>query len=864
MPEPDWQLVKDSFAEAYELHAEERNRFLDELRTQDAELHDEVVSLIAAAEQPENIIEENAVDLAANITPNEPDLTGRQFGNYRIIRELGSGGMGAVFLAERDDGQFKMQVALKVVRQSVVDSDTRKRFLAERQILADLHHPNIAALYDGGVTEAGEPFLAMEYIEGDPLTEYANEKELSIRERLELFLKVCSAVSFAHRNLIIHRDIKPSNIMVAADGEPKLLDFGLAKALSFDTNKTQTAFRAFTPAYASPEQFKGVAVTTASDIYSLGVVLYELLTGREPYTIEDKSLDEIIRTLTETEPLRPSSLEDIATGNSARTELRGDLDVIVLKALRKEPERRFQTVDDMAADIRRHLDGRPIAARPNTFGYIAAKSFARNKAAFISAALILIALVAGLGIALWQAEQARRDRDRAERRFQDVRQLSNSLLFDISPKIERLPGSVEAREILVRRALEYLDSLSAEAVDDETLRAELAAAYEKVGDLQGNIDKPNLSDYAGAIQSFEKARELRRTLSDTNENLTALARNLQTSAAIRNRQNDTAGSLADISVARNTIAKLIERVPNETDLQLTAVDAATDHGRILAFNNQYKEANEQFDAAIAELNGITTTSLRKDILAARLQAFHGNALSWDGRQPEAETSIAKALELSDDLLRREPSSTETMATRWQVLLLASSIYEDSKDDVSLQYAKEAETVAARRSELDAADSQAKFDLARSLSRVGIMSTKIGDAAAGSLHLTRAGRILEELIEREPKNKLYQTDLAKLYIRLGDTSVKRGDPQDALLKYQNAAVIYEGLIADDLENKMARRDLAQALRAVGKTQISVGENAAARATLTRAKETLDALAAAGSLGGADAELVTDVEKMLASV
>jgi non-specific serine/threonine protein kinase/serine/threonine-protein kinase len=863
MPNSNWELVKDSFAKAYELPEDERRVFLDELRAKDASLYEEVASLISAADQPDNIIENNAVDLASNVAIDDPDLTGRQFGNYRIIRELGSGGMGAVFLAERDDGQFKMQVALKVVRQSVVDSDTLKRFLAERQILADLHHPNIAALHDGGVTDAGEPFLAMEYIEGVPLTEYADANNLSIRERLELFLKVCSAVSFAHRNLIIHRDIKPSNILVTDAGEPKLLDFGLAKALSFDTNKTQTAFRAFTPAYASPEQFKGGAVTTASDIYSLGVVLYELLTGREPYSIEGKSLDEMIRTLTETEPLRPSSQDAIATGKDAQSALRGDLDVIVLKALRKEPERRFQTVEDMAADIRRHLDGRPIAALPNTFGYIAAKSFARNKAAFISAALILIALVVGLGVALWQAEQARRDRDRAERRFQDVRQLSNSLLFEITPKIERLPGSVEAREMLVRRALEYLDSLSAEASDDETLRAELAAAYEKVGDLQGNIDKPNLSDYAGAIQSFEKARELRRSFAATNENLTAFARNLQTSAAIRNRQNDTTGSLADIGEARATLALLIQRSPDDTELQLSAVEAATDHGRIFSFNNQYKDAIEQYETAIPKLDDIAGSD-RKEILTARFYAFYGNALSWDGRQAEAETAMTKALDTSKELFLREPASTETLATRWQVLLLASSIYEDSKDALSLELAKEAETVAAQRSTVDAADSQARFDLARSISRVGIMSTKVGDIANGTTQLTRAGRILEELIEREPKNRLYQTDLAKLYIRLGDTSIKRNDRHDALLKYQNAAVIYERLIADDEQNKMARRDLAQALRSVGKAQIELGETASARATLLRAKEALDALAAAGSLGGADGELVADVEKMLASV
>ncbi|MEP6904173.1 MAG: serine/threonine-protein kinase, partial [Actinomycetota bacterium] len=340
----------------------------------------------------------------------------KHFGNYKIIREIGAGGMGAVFLASRADGEFSQQVAIKLIRQAIAEREIIERFKRERQILANLNHPNIAKLLDGGVSVTGEPFIAMEFVEGEPITKFAARENLNLEARLKLFLKVCAAVAYAHRNLIVHRDLKPSNILVNQEGEPKLLDFGLAKLLdenlSSDAAQTQTAFRALTPAYASPEQLKGEVLTTASDIYSLGVVLYELLTGRRPFQFDGKSLEQIIKTVTVVEPLPPSANPKSKMRNP---KLRGDLDNIVLMALRKGPERRYKSVEAFAEDIERYLKGLPVAARSNTFKYRAEKFIQRNKVGVLAASLIILSLIGGIVVSIWQARIAEREQEKAER-----------------------------------------------------------------------------------------------------------------------------------------------------------------------------------------------------------------------------------------------------------------------------------------------------------------------------------------------------------------------------------------------------------------------------------------------------------------
>ena len=403
------------------------------------------------------------------------------------------------------------------------------RFRFEQQILASLEHPNIARFLDGGVTVDGLPFYAMEYVEGDFIDDFCKEKSLNVIEKLELFREVCAAVQYAHQNLVIHRDLKPKNILVTRDGKPKLLDFGIGKILTpgeAEEFGTATQFGMMTPAYASPEQIRGRRIGTTSDIYSLGVILFEILTGEKPYKISSKSQIEIERAILETEPARPSAIQnskfkiqdsksDFKVQNSKH--LKGDLDNIILKSLRKNPNERYASVQEFSEDIRRHLIGLPVSARPLTIGYRASKFFRRNKGAVVAGAFIFLALFTGIIIALWQAKIARAERERAEHRFTEVRELANNVIFKYHDAIASLPGATATREMLVRDALKYLDKLSSEAEGNIELQRELAAAYFKLGDVQGKQYEANIGDTEGAVQSYQKAIALFESVTKADE-----------------------------------------------------------------------------------------------------------------------------------------------------------------------------------------------------------------------------------------------------------------------------------------------------------------------------------------------------------
>ena len=539
--------ARDLFFAAVELAPERRGAWLLEQCPNDFELRRDVESLLAAAAAGHGGLERAvAEELAGALgdSASEPDVlsAGRRVGPYQIVREIGSGGMGRVYLAARADRAYDSQVALKVVKRGMDTDFIVERFRKERQILAGLEHPNIARLFDGGTTADGLPYLVMEYVEGEHLLEYCDARSLSTAERLELFRTVCAAVSYAHSNLVVHRDIKPGNILVTAGGVPKLLDFGVAKLLqseapsgdTADGTLTAAARRILTPEYASPEQVRGERITTASDVYSLGVLLYELLSGRRPYRCRGRAPDEIARAVCDEEPLRPSSAvlnrtADVsddggeATASPAsgpsrrrwedrrdklRRALRGDLDTIVMTALRKEPERRYPSVQAISEDIRRHLEGRPVQARSDTFVYRSGKFIRRHRVGVAAAALLVATLLGGFVTTAWEARVARAERARAERRFKEVRALANSLLFEVHDAIKDLPGATPARELLVKRGLQYLDSLAAEASSDPGLQRELAEAYQRVGDVQGNPYYPNLGNTRGALVSYGKAERL--------------------------------------------------------------------------------------------------------------------------------------------------------------------------------------------------------------------------------------------------------------------------------------------------------------------------------------------------------------------
>lgn len=864
MTTSDWEMIKSVFARAIEIPAAERQDFVAAELAGRQDLIVEVTSLLDSADEPDNLIESNAFDLNSRLIGTKQNYTDKHFGKYRIISEIGHGGMGTVFLAERDDGEFSMKVALKIVRQSIADSQIIERFKRERQILAGLKHPNIAALYDGGVSEKGEPFLAMEYVEGKTLTVFARDNELNIRERLILFLKVCSAVDFAHRNLVVHQDIKPTNILITSDGEPKLLDFGLARSFEADSSATQTTLRAFTPAYASPEQILGKNLTTATDIYSLGVVLFELLSGKKPFEVEGLNYEKVVETLTKHDPSTPSSVAQNTYGKTPIRVLDGDLDNITLMAIRKEPERRYPSVSALADDIHSHLDGRPISARANTFGYLANRFIKRNKIAVAAAFLIAISVLAGLGIALWQANVARNERDRAEKRFQDVRQLSNSLLFEIAPKIERLQGSTEARELLVKRALTYLDSLASETRDDIALQLELADAYQKIGDLQGNPRKPNLSDFSGAIESYTKSQTILESLPQTTETRTKLAANFRELANIRFAQSEIKGSIADSESSLAIYETLLAENPTSLELAKSQLATAIDYGHTFSINNQYPIAIPIYRNALASANSLDRSEAEVLRLLTLGNSYLSNALSWDNQQSEAEIENENAIALAEELRAKYPNDSNIQQTVLTAFTLASGTFEGIKNDVSLKFAESALAVARRSSEIDPADTQARQNLARALSRYGNILLLNKRTAEGFESLRAAEKIVNELIAREPRNRVYQDDLGTLFTRFGDAEENRNDLAAALANYKRSADIFGELAATDETNTVAQRDWAQAIKSVGVIQIKLGQTADARTSLTQAIAIVNRLKKQNALGKWDEKTFAEMETLLAKL
>jgi len=486
--------IQRLFDAALDLPASARTAFV-ESQEADPAVRREVLSLLLHDGLAEpffaGAIRSEASSLVSSLDLRE----GLAIGPYRVLSVLGRGGMGAVYLAERADGCFEQRVALKVIQSSNQAAFLLDRFQQERRILALLSHPHIARLLDGGQTADGSPYFVMEYVAGQSIDLFCDRSQLSVRARLELFLKVCDAVRYAHQNLIVHRDLKPANILVTAEGEPKLLDFGIAKVLDpSETGSMQASTRVLTPEYASPEQIRGDPITTATDIYSLGAVLCHLLSGAPPHAIAKLS------------PLEAA--QAIAGADVAAIDgLPGDLNAILQKALHKDPARRYGSAGELARDIVRFLEGRPVLAAPDSWGYRARKFLRRNWLMAAAIVAMITALAVGAGVALWQAR-------RAERRFGDVRRLANTFLFDFENAIHNLSGATKARLLVVNTAGEYLNRLAAEAGGDRQLLRELADAYKKLGDVQGDVTGGNVGQFQQAAASYRKSLALRDSLGD--------------------------------------------------------------------------------------------------------------------------------------------------------------------------------------------------------------------------------------------------------------------------------------------------------------------------------------------------------------
>ncbi|MGI8482243.1 MAG: protein kinase domain-containing protein, partial [Chthoniobacterales bacterium] len=661
-----------------------------------------------------------------------------------------------VSLAE--DTALGRKVAIKVVKRGVGTSTIIRHFHHEERILAGLTHPNIARLYGGGVTAQGSPYFVMEYVEGERLDEYCDLRALSIVERLQLFRKVCSAVAYAHQHLVIHRDIKPANIRINPEGEPKLLDFGIAKLLDDDTQlatgNTMTLLGVMTPDYASPEQVRGETMTTASDTYSLGVLLYELLTGRKPFLVTSHQPDKILRTITEVAPTKPSTVVRESPKSKIQNPklLRGDLDNIVLMALRKEPERRYASVGQFAEDIRRHLEGLPVIARKDTAGYRASKFIRRNKVGAIAALLVLLTLIGGIVATSREARVARRERSKAERRFNDVRKLANSYLFELHDAIEKLPGSTPARELLVKRALEYLESLSREAQHDASLQREVALAYLKVGNVQGNPNGANLGDTAGALVSYRKALAVALPLA------AADPKTQQPLALIHEKMADGLAASGDtgsaLEQARASLAireKLATDAPNDVEARQALAVSHLKTGDIRG-NPNFKNAGDRSGAMqsyrdslgiLQALSATAPSNARTRRLLALIYERIGTMFQDEKVFDQASDSFRKSLSIRESLASDSPNDT------------------DAVRDAAIAHEKIG-NVAAATGQLDSAlESRAK-----------------------SL------QILQHLVEADPKNAQAQQSLAISHLHMGDLlggadTPNLGRSTEALEHYQTA-------------------------------------------------------------------------------
>ena len=798
---PDrWALIKNLFAEAAELPSFARAAWLAEACGNDEALRAEVAKLLAADAQAEAFLENAPI----NIFAREQFSEGESVGAYRIIRELGRGGMGTVYLAERAAAGFEQRVALKVIKRGMDSDEVLRRFIAERQILAQLNHPNIARLLDGGQTADGRPFYVMEYVEGVALDDFAKTHALPVAERLRLFQQVCAAVQYAHQQLVIHRDLKPSNILVTADGTAKLLDFGIAKVLSIDDTATVTQAVMLTPAYASPEQLRGARLTTASDVYALGVILYELLTGVSPYQTnlaKPESTHELTKEICETEPMRPS-VRAARTGQEKTID--AELDYLVMMALRKEATRRYATVEQFSEDIRRYLQGLPVNARPDTFSYRARKFVRRNRALTAATLAVALSLTGGLALTWQQARIAKRERALAERRFDDVRQLANKFVFQYHDEVAKLPGSTALREMMVNDAKDYLTRLTQESGNDTALQLELAQAWLKIGDVLGKPYLANLGKTDEAIKSYQQARQLAETVATQNPNDVRAQRIMGLALQNLGGAETRAGRFKTALPMLEKATQLLQNVPNpDSTIKVALAATYLRLGDCLVRSNLTPEAFDQGLATYRQALLLNETLLNETLLpetsdktgVQRVSAILEQRLGTTLSNKSGNAAAAEAL-----------SHHQRATTLFAVVTAAEPANAKAQRDLHDQYLMQADVLA----------------------RTGNIPQALADCR-------RALLFFEKAAASEPLNAEAQRDLATAFYLTCAVHQQGKNYAAAVAAMQQAVAIYERLAARDPNNAENYQDLASGYGRIAEVEDNLGHQAQAAAARKRSDE-----------------------------
>lgn len=864
-----WKKVEEIFAGTESKSPEQIRVYLDEQCAADTSLRREVEGLLlydtSNSSLISGLVEEGAHALAGS-TESPRSLSERRIGTrlgaYRLVNLIGTGGMGAVYLAVRDDEQFEKKVAIKLVQQGHDSKFVLERFRQERQILAQLEHPNIARFLDGGVTDDHLPYYVMEFIEGgEPLVAYCEKRALPIPERLELFKSVCSAVQFAHKNLVVHRDLKPGNILVDSSGTAKLLDFGIAKVLSEEpraTNVTMTAVRMLTPDYGSPEQVTGQPITTATDIYSLGAVLYELLTGKQAHNFKNYSTGEIERVICVQDPPPPSQRlreSESAEKKGLASLVEGDLDAIVLQAMRKEPDKRYPSVLALVDDLDRYLQGQPVEARRGTMRYRAGKFVRRNKLPLLAASLVLVTLIGGIAASVYQAR-------RAERRFQQARQFANNILNDFDKRVASLPQSTELRQWLTSTVVQYLDNLSKEAGGDSQLQLELARGYLRIGNLQGAPSSPNLGQSIPALESYRKALGIYEQLRKNNGADVGIAVGLcEATNAVAQIETLTGGmklARARYQDARTIGNALISKQDPEGHRCLSSVyaglvqiemAAANPRGAIPYVTSRLDEARAWAKAAPgpdAELQ-----ILRTEISQAAVKLDVGDAA--------AAVDIAMRCMASGERLLGKEMWEESLYKIRLHHILGDALGNPrqlnlGRPDEALEHYRAALAIAIRQLYRDGNDARARRDVDLSLRMIGFLTVDtqplqalrqyekameyiqlnlsrspsnaeyvrdeadallgIGYAHQGMKRFEEALKVIGRAVERQnhlkalsPEWRRFQREFQESYAALGDLHKALGQEKEALVNYEKALEVTVTLLWEQPTDALLLRDFA---------------------------------------------------------
>lgn len=713
-----WSQVRSLFEQLIELPGTDRASWLSNEAAGDPELLHEVESLMRSYQESDDLLGLGSpgehVARAARALPDPYE--GTTLGPYEILHRIGRGGLGSVYAAVRSDGEHRLKVAIKLV--TPIDSEVpQQRFRTERQVLARLDHPNIARLLDGGTTSDGLPYLVMEYVEGQPIDQYSKAHGLTLVQRLQLFRTVCDAVHYAHQSLIVHGDLKPGNIPVTSNGTPKLLNLGIAKLphpkFVPGSADPHAGLRPMTPDYASPEQIRGDPMTTASDLYSLGVLLYQLLTGHLPFNTAGRSPMEVEKTVCNTDPRPPS--EVVASDEKLRKGLQGELDMILLMALRKEPQRRYASVERFSDDIRRHLAGETVLAHRDTLGYRVTKFVSRNRLAVTAAALVIVSLIASAATSQYYRLQA-------QERLRAALDLSRFVIRDLDRSMQS--DVIEARRGLLNKELEYLARLNETARNDPDMQAHLVEGYTSIGDVQGSLFQAHLGEAGEALKGYGKALEI-------------------ADERVRARPNDP-----DAAVA---LAGVHLRIANLT-----------------RFQGEAETALAHYKLVIQALEPIVTKSPAPETIMLLTRSTHQSAtlLSQLGRAKEALTQSEQSLEWARRWQAKEPNNPEArlnvaIATEWTGRFMADV----GRPVEGAERVKEA-VEQYERFVADNPDSlKWKRDLLAGLQNLGDVQELSGshEEAAGAFRRFHA--IAEEILAGDPRDQRAQRDVHTACARL---------------------------------------------------------------------------------------------------